>query len=64
MALTTLPHQVPPSSLGLELGQEKRAWWWPDTQTVVEFGRPEQPKKAARGKGLNVRPSDVLDDSS
>ena len=35
----------------------------PDTQTVVEFGRPEQPKKAARGKGLNVRPSDVLDDS-
>ena len=35
----------------------------PDTQTVVEFGRPEQPKKTTRGKGLNVRPSDVLDDS-
>lgn len=51
-----------PQQLGLELGQEN-GLVVPDTQTVVEFGRPEQPKKAARGKGLNVRPSDVLDDS-
>ena len=51
-----------PQQLGLELGQES-GLVVPDTQTVVEFGRPEQPKKAARGKGLNVRPSDVLDDS-
>lgn len=51
-----------PQQLGLELGQES-GLVVPDTQTVVEFGRSEQPKKAARGKGLNVRPSDVLDDS-
>lgn len=51
-----------PQQLGLELGQEN-GLVVPDTQTVVEFGHPEQPKKAARGKGLNVRPSDVLDDS-
>ena len=51
-----------PQQLGLELGQEN-GLVVPDTQTVVEFGSPEQPKKAARGKGLNVRPSDVLDDS-
>ena len=51
-----------PQQLGLELGQEN-GLVVPDTQTVVEFGRPEQPKKAPRGKGLNVRPSDVLDDS-
>ena len=51
-----------PQQLGLELGQEN-GLVVPDTQTVVEFGHPEQPKKAARGKGLNVRPSDILDDS-
>ena len=51
-----------PQQLGLELGQES-GLVVPDTQTVVEFGHPEQPKKAARGKGLNVRPSDILDDS-
>lgn len=51
-----------PQQLGLELGQES-GLVVPDTQTVVEFSRPEQPKKAPRGKGLNVRPSDVLDDS-
>ena len=51
-----------PQQLGLELGQEN-GLVVPDTQTVVEFSRPEQPKKAPRGKGLNVRPSDVLDDS-
>ncbi len=51
-----------PQQLGLELGQEN-GLVVPDTQTVVEFGHPEQPKKATRGKGLNVRPSDVLDDS-
>ena len=51
-----------PQQLGLELGQES-GLVVPDTQTVVEFSHPEQPKKAARGKGLNVRPSDVLDDS-
>lgn len=39
-----------PQQLGLELGQEN-GLVVPDTQTVVEFGRPEQPKKAARGKG-------------
>ena len=51
-----------PQQLGLELGQEN-GLVVPDTQTVVEFSHPEQPKKATRGKGLNVRPSDVLDDS-
>lgn len=51
-----------PQQLGLELGQEN-GLVVPDTQTVVEFSHPEQPKKAARGKGLNVRPSDILDDS-
>lgn len=51
-----------PQQLGLELGQEN-GLVVPDTQTVVEFGRSEQPKKTPRGKGLNVRPSDVLDDS-
>lgn len=51
-----------PQQLGLELGQEN-GLVVPDTQTVVEFGHPEQSKKAARGKGLNVRPSDILDDS-
>lgn len=51
-----------PQQLGLELGQES-GLVVPDTQTVVEFGHPEQPKKTTRGKGLNVRPSDILDDS-
>ena len=35
-----------PQQLGLELGQEN-GLVVPDTQTVVEFGHPEQPKKAA-----------------
>ena len=59
---TSAAERALPQQLGLELGQEN-GLVVPDTQTVVEFGHPEQPKKAARGKGLNVRPSDVLDDS-
>ena len=59
---TSAAERALPQQLGLELGQEN-GLVVPDTQTVVEFSHPEQPKKATRGKGLNVRPSDVLDDS-